>query len=95
MVVAEEINVRVALNQNANLRVVIAGDPQPGANDIQWYKNGTVIVTSSTYTFTSDRQSLMIAVTGKDAAGIYECRVTTTEGMSSAFIKVTFPGMES
>ena len=95
MVVAEEINMRVALNQNATLRVDVAGDPQPGANDIQWYKNGTVIVTSSTYTFTSDKQSLMIAVTGKDAAGVYECCVTTIEGTSSAFINVTFPGMES
>ena len=66
MVVAEEINVRVVLNQNATLRVDVAGDPQPGANDIQWYKNGTVIMTSSTYTFTSDRQSLIIAMTGKN-----------------------------
>ena len=92
MVVAVESNMRVALNQNATLRVHVAGDPQPKPSDIQWYKNGTVIVTS---TFSRERQSLTIAVTSKNAAGIYECRVTTTKGMSSAFFNITFPGMES
>ena len=95
MVVGEEINMRVALNQVATLRVHVAGIPQPVADDIQWYKNGTKIMTSSFYSFTSDRQSLMITVTSKEAAGIYECRVTTDAGASSVFINVTFPGTDS
>ena len=94
VVVAEESNMEVALNQEVTLRVYVAGDPLPGADDIQWYKNGNLIVTSSSFTFTSDRQSLMIVLMDRDAAGIYECRVTTIEGMSSAFINVTFPGIE-
>ena len=92
VVVADESNVRVVLNSTVTLRVHVAGDPQPEPSDIQWYKNGTEIVTS---TFSSDRQSLTIAVTSTHAAGIYECRVTTIKGMSSAFFNVTFPGMES
>ena len=93
VVAAEEISVQVVLNQTAILRVHIAGDPQPEANDIQWYNNGATIVTSSFYVFSSDRQSLTIVETSKNVIGIYECRVTTTEGISSAFINITFPGM--
>ena len=95
MVVAEEVNVRVALYQEATLRVRVAGDPLPGANDIEWYKNGTLITNSSSFSFTSDRQAIIFDVTGKNASGIYECHVTTIEGMSTAFINVTFPGTES
>ena len=93
VVAAEEISVQVVLNQTVILRVHIAGDTQPEANDIQWYNNGAAIVTSSFYAFSSDRQSITIIVTNKNVTGIYECRVTTTEGMNSAFINVTFPGM--
>ena len=92
-VVAEEISVQVVWNQTAVLRVHIAGDPKPEANNIQWYNNGAAIVPSSFYAFSSDRQSLTIVVTSKNVTGMYECRVTTTEGMSSVFINVTFPGI--
>lgn len=92
---AEEANVQVALNQVVTLRVYVAGYPMPGANDIQWYKDGVMIVASSSYTFASDMLSLTFEVMDKSVAGIYECRVITNQGMSSAFINVTFPGMKA
>ena len=96
IVFAPVAHIQVALNTVAELQVYTSGtNPVPTAEHISWYKDGVVIRPSSPshqYNMSTDRMQLKISVTGKEVAGIYESRVTTPQGTSSAFINVTFPG---
>ena len=94
-VYASVTNLRVNISTVAILQVYVGGsDPVPSSDHVQWYKDGSAITTQTSqyYTLSVDHTQLTINVSSKNIAGVYECRVTTTQGQASSFISVILPG---
>ena len=95
MVYSAVTNLRVDINTIATLQVYIGGsNPVPSPGNIQWYKNGSAIITQTSqyYTLSVDHTQLTINVSNNNIVGVYECRVTTVQGQASTFINVTIQG---
>jgi hypothetical protein len=77
------------------INVYISGaDPEPSASDISWYHNGALINTSQTSYYQFDSSKTILTITDDAPSNIiigsYEVVVITSQGNSSAFIKITY-----
>jgi hypothetical protein len=80
------------------INVYISGaDPEPSASDISWYHNGALINTSQTSYYQFDSSKTILTITDDAPSNIiigsYEVVVITSQGNSSAFIKITYTGV--
>lgn len=72
----------VTVGNTAKFTAVVAGSPKPV---VQWYYNGQIITTSSTYTFVQEKEeyTLVISNVKKELEGEYTCTASNKFGKST------------
>ena len=83
---------QVGLMTNASITVYTGGNPSPVSSDISWYFNGSPISTDSHYILTNDNTVLNIMAPSSSVTGVYEAKVSTSQGSASVLINVTYFG---